>query len=751
VKSAQLFALAAVFAAESALFCVVTSHRYAWICPRWNDQVQYLQQAYDGYEQAQRGGFLPGMRQALSQGSAQGSLHGFLALMVFEAVGPSRMAALSLNLTAFLALQAATFLAVRRLSGSLPIAWASIALLASLHFPWSGAPGSAIDFRLDWMAACAYGVALAAAIAGKGFCSTRWAVLFGAMVGAVVMLRFLTAAYFGLIFIVLLFWLLTQPDRWSRCGRLSLSAIVALGLCGPAIWLSRLAIFSYYWIGHFTGPERALRDSHLGFLQSAKWLFSILLTEQIGLLATALGIAAAVALIALGAIRRFRIESPLVPINPLGSAWVLAFVFFSAPAAVLVLHAEKASQTVSILIPGAVWMVVLAEAWLARRVERRAVASVCGMMVLAASIIFIREETTKRFTESLDAEYRQINAMSDYFYYRAEESGLKNPRVAVTWILDSVGAGALTVIGYERHHRLLQFIPTLPTGLLPTTRDVAMKGISESDFVCLVTRAAAVWPFDFQMAELAPEMRRWCDGNLRHVGDLNGDDFSASIYERTTLARPSAGSGVALEDFMGAALRRPAYADAVPPAAPAFPLQRSVLGSTKAEFHYALAAAYSPVRYSAISLPAGLRLDLRSGEIRGRFPRAGVFPAKIAAANTAGSSVGELEFQIDEAAFFAVLNAPKTCKAGVPVDVDFGAFDVAGKLDFIDVADMSARKLLDRLPAPGDQKERWQGSYRLSLDRPGPRIILMRFARFDGAAREHYSFVDRQFTIDVEP
>jgi hypothetical protein len=192
VKSAQLFALAAVFAAESALFCVVTSHRYAWIYPRWYDQVQYLQQAYDGYEEAQKGGFAQGVRQTLTQGSAQGSLHGFFALMAFEAVGPSRMAALSLNLTAFLALQAATFLAVRRLSGSLPIAWASIALLASLHFPWSGGPGSAIDFRLDWMAACAYGVALAAAIAGRGFCSTRWAVLCGAMVGTVIMLRFLT-------------------------------------------------------------------------------------------------------------------------------------------------------------------------------------------------------------------------------------------------------------------------------------------------------------------------------------------------------------------------------------------------------------------------------------------------------------------------------------------------------------------------------------------------------------------------------
>ena len=752
MKFAQLFALAAVFAAESALFCVVTSHRYAWIYPRWNDQVQYLQQAYDGYEQAQKGGFALGVRQTLTQGSAQGSLHGFLALLVFEAVGPSRMAALSLNLAAFLALQAVTFLAVRRLSGSLPIAWASIALLASLHFPWSGGPGSAIDFRLDWMAACAYGMALAAAIAGKGFRSTRWAVLFGAMVGTVIMLRFLTAAYFGLVFLVLLFWLLAQPGRWTRCGRLFLSAIIALGLCGPAIWYSRLAIFSYYWIGHFTGPERALRDSHFGFLRSAQWLFSVLVTEQLGLLATALGIVAAVAFVALGAIRRFRVESPPVPINPLGSAWVLAFAFFSAPAAVLVLHAEKASQTVSILIPGAVWMIVLAEAWLARRVKRRAVASICGMMVLAASIIFIREETTKRFTEGLDLEYRQINALSDYFYFRAEESGLKNPSVAVTWNLDSVGAQSLTVIGYERHHRLLRFIPTLPTGLLPTTREVAMRGLAESDFVCLVTGAAAIWPFDRQMADLAPEMRRWCGGNLRHVGDLNAVEFSASIFERGALERPRAGSGVDFGDLMGAALRGPARAEAIPPLAPAFRLPMSVLGSAKAEFHYTLAAAYSPVRYAALSLPDGLSLDSRSGEIRGQLSRAGVFPAKIAATNAAGSTVAELEFQIEEAPFFAILRpAPGNCRAGEPVEIGYGAFDSSGKLDFIDVTDISAEKLLDRIPAGAEQKQRWQGTYRLSFERPGPRIILFRFVRFDRESPQSYSFIDRQLSIQVAP
>ena len=145
----------------------------AWAFPRWSDQVQYLDEAYKGFDWMRAHGFAAGVRHVLGHVSPQGSLHGFLALLAFTVAGPSRMAALTVNLLAFVALQAATFFAVRRTSGGYPLAWAAVGLLAAAAGPWAGAAGSATDFRLDWMASCAYGVALAAAVAAGGLRSTR--------------------------------------------------------------------------------------------------------------------------------------------------------------------------------------------------------------------------------------------------------------------------------------------------------------------------------------------------------------------------------------------------------------------------------------------------------------------------------------------------------------------------------------------------------------------------------------------------
>src|SRR5208283_1461954 len=258
VKKAHPLALAAVLAAESVLFLVMTGRHSAWVYPRWYDQLQYLGQAYDGYEYMRLHGFAAAAWHTLTLHPAQGSLHAFFALLVFAAAGPSRGAALAVNLLAFLALQGATFFAVRRISGSFPLALAAVALLAAVRFPWSVGPACAVDFRLDWMAACAYGVALAAAVAADGFRSTRRAVLFGAAAGVVILIRHLTAVYFSLIFVALMSWLLARADRRAGCGRLGLAALTAAALSAPELWFSRKAIYGYYWLDQLVGAERGL-------------------------------------------------------------------------------------------------------------------------------------------------------------------------------------------------------------------------------------------------------------------------------------------------------------------------------------------------------------------------------------------------------------------------------------------------------------------------------------------------------------
>src|ERR1019366_9160294 len=101
---------------------------------------------------------------------------------------------------------AVTFYSVRKATRSHVAAWVSIGFLVALLAPWSGEPGSIIDFGLDWMAACSYGAALGIAIASDGFQSTRGSIAFGFAVGVALLTRYLTGVYFGLIFLSFLAW-----------------------------------------------------------------------------------------------------------------------------------------------------------------------------------------------------------------------------------------------------------------------------------------------------------------------------------------------------------------------------------------------------------------------------------------------------------------------------------------------------------------------------------------------------------------
>src|SRR4051812_36956275 len=157
-------ALLLVLLAEFLLFDHMTSQHHAWVYPRWHDQVLPLREAYTGYEYRMSHGLLSGLGHTLAKPAAQGTLHSFWAMLVFEAAGPSRSAALAVNMLAFLAWQAALFFTVLRGTRSRALAWTAVGLTLALGWPWSGEQGSATDFRLDHVTLCMMGLTLAAAL-----------------------------------------------------------------------------------------------------------------------------------------------------------------------------------------------------------------------------------------------------------------------------------------------------------------------------------------------------------------------------------------------------------------------------------------------------------------------------------------------------------------------------------------------------------------------------------------------------------
>jgi len=536
--SPALWALLALFAVEFFLFDRFGSHRFTAIFPRWNDQLQYLSEAYTGHEYARAHGLGAGLWQTLVNSSPQGTLHDFAATLAFAVVGPSRSAALALNLLALLAWQAALYLAVARTTPSRAFAFATAALPLALLGPWDDIPGSAYDFRLDHFAMCALGVTSAAALLTNRFRSRRWSLALGAAVAFTLLTRFLAGTYFVVIFLGAFTWILCGPDKKLRLTNLALAGLVAFVLAAPLFWLNRESVWNYYWIGHYVGPESAIRNQHFGIGQALAFVGGELAKRHLGPFfgALALLVTAAFAL----ARRRSPQCADLAPHAGAPTLWPIALLFLLAPAFILTLHQQKSEVVVGALAPGAILLVIATWQAAARPVlAARALPFIATAIVFASLGFFAQRQLRTAVLPVALAEYRQVNTLADKIYRRSLAARLPEPRVAVDYVTDAFDAHVLRVLCYERHHAWLPFSLTLPTGITEPTESEVMTRLELSDFVFLTEAGpGGGFPFDQKLVTLHPKLKAWCEEHLRPAERISYFGRTLVLYQRREIPFP---------------------------------------------------------------------------------------------------------------------------------------------------------------------------------------------------------------------
>ncbi len=549
-------ALLALFAWEAISFIRLSLRPSDWIYPRWNDQIQYLTEAYTGYEYSLWHGLLPGLWHSLLKPSAQGVVYDTGAVLGFWFAGPSRGVALAINLLAWIGLQAAFFRATVRWLGSRCLAWVAVALLLCWGTPLAAGPGSAIDFRLDFMAACAFGIALAAVIDTQGFRHRGSSLAAGLALGVTLLLRFLTGTYLGLILIGLLVWVLVGPERRRRAGNLALTTLLAAGLAVPELWRNREWVWNYYVIGHFTGPESAIRNPHFGVGRSLEFVVGGLLQDHLGWSfgVLALIVTVACAGIRVGARRSVaRAEaagnSPSAAPRALGSipsGMVPSALFTLAPLVVLTLHNQKSPLVLSILVPGIVGLLLGGWAWLARPDRTEATTAWqrwIGVGLAAgalswAGVRFVAVQREHTPGPELRREASTVNRLADLIYATSARAGLTSPRIAVDRITDALDGQVLRVICYERHRVWVPFIMMLPTGIAREREAVILDHLQQSDFVFHDEGDASGggFPYDQEMRELRPKTEAWCTDRLRLIERFTLLGRPWALYARADLA-----------------------------------------------------------------------------------------------------------------------------------------------------------------------------------------------------------------------
>jgi hypothetical protein len=526
-----------LISAEGLLFLVVGAQHHTWIYPRWHDQTQYLSEAYGAYEHMRANGFWAAVLWSLESKTSQGALHDLWGLLVFSVVGPSRIAALSINLFFFLAWQAAFFVAVRRTVESRLLAWASFGLLLALASPWADNQGSMIDFRLDSMAASAFGITLAIGILAGRFESTRWSILFGAAIGLTVLIRFLTGIYFALIFVGMLALAMRGPGRPRRVQNVFLAAAVSCAVAAPLLWINREFIYEYYWVGHYTGAESAVRNVNQSAWVSAISLFKILLAAHLGETWLKIVVVASFILIAAASLPRAR-PAGGTPDRPVPGRWALhlGLVFFIAPALVLILHPQKSPVVPSILMPAAVLLVVLAWQWLVPRAGLLGRSPTLVIVLPWAASFFAGRMFMNPHSSNFAEGARRVNAIADEIYKKTRLAKVPSA-ISVDQTTDALDGKALTIVCYERHGEWLPFRQTLPVGVAERAESAIFSALDRSDFVFLtLSGPIGPWPFDAQMRALLPVTRARSEAKLILIDrfTLFGQDMV--LYQRPEIA-----------------------------------------------------------------------------------------------------------------------------------------------------------------------------------------------------------------------
>ncbi|MEE8575471.1 MAG: hypothetical protein V3T30_08670 [Thermodesulfobacteriota bacterium] len=536
-------ALFCVFALEFVLFRRFVLAEISPFYPAFYDQSVLLGRSYEIYEMAQSRGFIGVILSELFTPNYQGNLLPIIANFFFLISGPSRFAALSVNLFSFLLLQLSFFYVLRKLSGSFSLSFISLGLLLSLAYPFYFA-GSLQDFRIDFFAFCFYGIFISAVVASNMFLSRRFSIASAAVAVVLLLTRYITLGYLVptyLLFLVFLFiryFLISlgvkKEEAAARIKNLLFSAVTALAIVAPFFWLSRKMIQAYYVVGHVTGSEKIYRAlnamvvdlatnlsfypksvlSHLGpyaiYPMLALLIFSIIIFTT-------------------GAKNRSGLRIANLP-----SKASFLFLFFTilVPLLVLTLDLSKSYVVGSIVLPSVVWLVMLVLFFANCGANR--VTIYFAVFVIAIGLYYqVSSFALHSYARNLKGGANVTEMYIDMGEY-AEKNGITKPKISIDRVTDYLWMRrSLTVVYFEMRGRYIdqEFL----LGRTPTefSRGRAISNIKNSDFVIFSkspSKKNSNYPFEKSVEKVRPELLKLLAREFRLLKEYQIDGKTFGVY-----------------------------------------------------------------------------------------------------------------------------------------------------------------------------------------------------------------------------
>jgi len=525
-KIFRTYSLLLILIIIEGIIFISISKDVANIYPRFNDQIQYLSEAYQGFEYFKKEGPIKGFWQTLTNPSAQGVLNDCFALIIFIIVGASREAALFVNFIFFALWQIITFSAIKQSKFSSIVAWVCIGIMLCFKGFWKiDKEGSAFDFRLDFMAANLMGIVLMAAIKSKGFISRKWSILFGALVGVTILTRFITATYFVVIYISILVVYSYNTKNKERIKNIIIATLTTIIIVTPLILVNIKNIYNYYVIGHIIGKESVLRALDIGWGEK----FLLIVREAYKFQGPLFYIVILLIIIASHLINQKTSEYSenkelVTPWKDAVSNWrVLGIIFLLSPVIILTIHKQFSATVLGVLCPGTF---VLITSIIAPKIEnglkelsintRKKFVIMTGAVILLGFVSLGIKGKMQPYSKEFQNDSDKLNRLVDLIYSKVINSQIQAPKIASDQVTDFLDAQIFRVMIYERHKLWVPLIMTLPTGIFEEDRQLIINRLHESDFIFITDKMenAGIWPYDKQMRKLYPELKNYSKENL---------------------------------------------------------------------------------------------------------------------------------------------------------------------------------------------------------------------------------------------
>jgi hypothetical protein len=545
---------------QFALFFQSATRQLAFIYPTGWDQTAYLSESFEIYDQMQTDGIGRGLLRAVTAPIPQGKLLQIEAAVLFLFTRPSRISAWGLNFLYLALLEYFVVSTLLWLDGGWHIALMGLGLLLATATRF-GSAGGVLDFRLDFIASCLFGIFICLLVRSAAFALFGWSLAAGVAAGLLVASRFLTAMWLFPLMAVLFLTLFIRLRRshgapevraitLQRLKGLAVCAFLAGGISVPIIWVSRAALIQYYVITQAGSTESGIRRAEFGVNTATDFILYYLKNVPAAHLgATYILLCIVLALLGLltGRLLFDRLfAAPLHTAQTLGSFLPLTLFI---PFIVLTAWPVKSPVVGNVLVIPSIANTFLLFACLPRwfpklyaffnwREWKVMAALPCLLALLAGCSSELRGQVRPSLRPEELADYRELAKFYEEIGNHSLEARLYQPKVMVDRLYDFLAPLNLEVIYYENHMVLLRPTSTVgPVSAVPA--QVATDALRNSDLIVLTQpHPPAVsfrYPFDQSMESYYPQLLKAAEKDF--VPDRSFYFFGqdVTLYFRPTL------------------------------------------------------------------------------------------------------------------------------------------------------------------------------------------------------------------------